>query len=46
MAPFLLMHFSEFVNSTDLPNEGLAPFPRRMAPHAIDRRANDGLPRE
>jgi hypothetical protein len=46
LAPILLQVLTEFPNSADLPNEGLAPIQKRLALQAIDRQANDGLPRE
>jgi hypothetical protein len=46
LASILLHLLTEFSNSTDLPNEGLAPIPRRQASPDIDRPANDGVPRE
>ena len=46
LASILLHLLTEFENSADLPNDGLVPDPRRQALHAIDRHANDGLPRE
>jgi hypothetical protein len=46
LAPILLHVLTEFSNSTDLPNEGLAPIPQRQALPDIDRLANDGAPCE